>query len=162
MNELTPGDAISKISLRLLTFLLGAIVVLMMVLTTIDVVGRYVFNSPLPGTQEITQLLLALLVFAAAPLVTAERSHITTDLFDKVIKGRVRSVRNAIVFLLSALASAVLAWRFMEQASQMSSMSGATPVIRIPIGPFLYFCAVMAGVSALISCLQIVTFRENS
>ena len=48
----------------------AAILFAMMVLTTVDVVARYVFNRPLRGAFEITELLLVVLIFAGLPLVS--------------------------------------------------------------------------------------------
>jgi TRAP-type C4-dicarboxylate transport system permease small subunit len=35
----------------------------MMCLTTVDVVGRYVFNSPVLGAFELTEFLVLILIF---------------------------------------------------------------------------------------------------
>lgn len=145
----------AEVWLRRAAFLLlGGIVMAMMTVTTIDVVGRYAFNSPLSGAQELTELCLALMVFGAAPLVASDRAHITTDLMESAIRGRVRQVRDASVGVLSGVACIVLAWRIGDQARSMSAMSGHTPLLGIPIGPILYVCAAMCGVCAVISFLQ--------
>lgn len=46
----------------------------LMVVTSVDVVGRYFFNSPRPGAVELARLMLATLVFLAFPVVTWRRS----------------------------------------------------------------------------------------
>jgi TRAP-type C4-dicarboxylate transport system permease small subunit len=139
---------------RIALVLLSVFVMFMMTLTTLDVVGRYVFGSPLPGTQEMTELLLAVLVFGAAPLVALDRVHITTDLMESAIRGRTRRVRDVSVGVLSCLACGVLAWRIAEQAGSMSAMGGRTPLVGVPIGPVLYFCAAMCALSALLVVVQ--------
>jgi len=42
----------------------------MMVLTFVDVVGRYLLNRPLRGAFELTELGLVVLIFAGLPLVS--------------------------------------------------------------------------------------------
>jgi TRAP-type C4-dicarboxylate transport system permease small subunit len=135
-------------------WLLGAVVMTMMTMTALDVGGRYLFNSPLPGTQEMTELLLALLVFGAAPLVSADRKHITTDLMEGAIKGKVRRVRDLSVSLVSSGCCAVIAWRLAWQAADMAAMGGRTPLVGIPIGPVLYFSAAMCAGCAVITLVQ--------
>jgi len=44
------------------------ILLAMMLLTTVDVVARYLFNRPLRGAFEITELMLVVLIFAGLPL----------------------------------------------------------------------------------------------
>ncbi|WP_210191307.1 TRAP transporter small permease [Rhizobium sullae] len=52
----------------------------LVLVTCIDVVGRYLFDSPLGGAFELTQVLLGALVFVALPLTTAAGAHVEVDL----------------------------------------------------------------------------------
>jgi hypothetical protein len=51
--------------------LASALLFFMMALTFVDVVGRYLFNTPVYGGFEMTEVALATLIFAGLPLVTA-------------------------------------------------------------------------------------------
>ena len=122
----------------------------MMVLTFIDVVGRYLFSAPLAGAKEVTELLMGFLVFAAAPIVTADRAHITTALFEAVLSRRAVLWRNAAIALVVALAWAVLAWRLWVQAGMIHALNTGTQLIGVPVAPLVYFMAIAAGACALI------------
>ena len=54
----------------LLELLASVVLFLLMLITCIDVVGRYLFASPLPGATELTEVGLAIMVFAAIPVIT--------------------------------------------------------------------------------------------
>ena len=54
----------------------------LMMLTTADVIGRYIFNWPLRGAFEITELLLLTLIFAGLPLASRADEHVTLDFID--------------------------------------------------------------------------------
>ena len=54
----------------------------LMVMTCIDVIGRYFFNSPLDGATELTQLMMGLIVFAILPTVCYREEHVSVDLLD--------------------------------------------------------------------------------
>src|ERR1700745_1222094 len=54
----------------------------LMVLTTADVIGRYIFNWPIRGAFEITELLLLALIFAGLPLASRADEHVTLDFID--------------------------------------------------------------------------------
>ena len=71
-------------------------------LTFLDVLGRYVFSAPIQGTFEIVGLLLGVVTFAALPLVTHSRTHITVDLFDSFIRGKFRWVQQFLTLIGSA------------------------------------------------------------
>ncbi len=74
----------------------GICMALMAVMTVADIFMRYVFLSPLPGTSEHTQLLMAVIVFAGLVLVTREGTHIVVSLFegplDRIAPGLFRWV----------------------------------------------------------------------
>src|SRR5574338_449932 len=80
---------------RLLGLLSTVTLFAMMVLTVVDVIGRYILNAPLHGAYELTEVLLALVVFGAAPLVTRRGTHVTTSLFDDRMGPGVKRVRDA-------------------------------------------------------------------
>lgn len=130
---------------------LGVTVYGMMLLTFIDVAGRYLFNSPLGGAKELTEVLLALMVFGAAPLVTATRSHITTALFESAMKGGVLKVRNGAIAIVSAFCCAVLAWRLWVQAVAMAELKGGTPLLGVPLAPIFYAMAVLCGICVVLT-----------
>ena len=122
----------------------------MMVLTFVDVVGRYVFSAPLAGAKELTELLMGLLVFAAVPIVTADRGHITTALFETVLPVRALLWRNALIGVVVAIACAVLAWRLWVQAGMIHSLNTGSQLLGVPIAPLVYFMSIAAASCALI------------
>src|SRR3546814_8744945 len=65
-----------------------------MVCTFVDVVGRYVFNSPLPGALELTEIMMASLIFTILPVVSARSDHITVDLLVLPRSSMLRRIQN--------------------------------------------------------------------
>ncbi len=141
---------------RALEALLALAMFVMMVVTFVDVVGRYVFNSPLSGAKELTELLLMVVVFGAAPLITGANEHITTTLFDEISSGAMRRSRNASIALISAVACAVLAWQCWAQGDLATALDARTPLLDVPTAPFVYFMAAMSGACALILLVMTV------
>ena len=60
------GQWLAQICLALSALCLLAL----MCLTVAEVIGRYGFNAPIFGRQDIAQILLALSIFLAFPVVT--------------------------------------------------------------------------------------------
>ena len=52
----------------------------MMLLTIFDVIGRYVFNSPITGAFEITEAMMVTMVFFFIGYAQAKKSHVAVDL----------------------------------------------------------------------------------
>src|SRR6188508_1853868 len=68
----------------------AAILFCMMLLTFVDVVARYLFNFPLRGGFEVTELMLLVLIFAGLPLVSHSDEHVTMDFIDRMLPARAR------------------------------------------------------------------------
>jgi len=81
----------------------------MMTLTFVDVVARYLFNRPLAGAFEVTELMLLVLIFAGLPLVTHAREHVTMDFIDRVLGDRARDLLRRAIDLVSAAIMLLLA-----------------------------------------------------
>lgn len=75
-------DRIPNVMANACLWLGGICMALMATMTVADIFMRYVFLSPLPGTSEHTQLLMAVIVFAGLVLVTREGTHIVVSLFE--------------------------------------------------------------------------------
>jgi TRAP-type C4-dicarboxylate transport system permease small subunit len=128
----------------------SAILLVMMLLTFVDVVARYVLNRPVRGAFEVTELLLVVLIFAGLPLVSYADEHVTMDFIDRLLArgARARLVRGTHV--LSAAIMGLLAWLVWLKADRIWGYRDATDVLRIVYGPFVYFMAVMIGLTGLI------------
>ena len=122
----------------------------MMVLTVVDVVGRYVFNAPLAGATEMTELLLSAVIFIGLPAATLDREHVTVDFLTDRLNGGIERVRVPAIALLSAVIMAVVAWRLWVMGDQIAGYDGVTVSLHLPVAPVAYLAAVLTGFSACI------------
>jgi len=132
---------------------IGAALILfsLILVTCVDVVGRYFFSSPLSGAFEITELLLAALVFAALPLTTERKEHIEVDLINVVLRGPTQRYLTAFAGLFSAALLATFAWRLAAHAFSAAQDGAVTNALSIPLAPFGYLAAFSCMVSAFIA-----------
>ncbi len=134
----------------------ACLLLVMMALTFIDVIGRYVFSAPLPGAFELTEILLGLVIFAGLPLVTLRGEHVSVDLVTSRLSPPMRNflARAAAVITLAVLS--VLAWRLWVLALDLTSYGDATVFLRIPLGPVAAVMAVLAVGGALTALIVAV------
>jgi TRAP-type C4-dicarboxylate transport system permease small subunit len=144
---------------RVLGVAASAILLVMMSLTFVDVVARYVFNRPLPGAFEVTELLLLVLIFAGLPLVTYADEHALMDFIDRPLGRRATRGLERLVQVLCAAVMALLAWLVWLKADRIWAYRDATDVLRIVYGPFVYFMAIAIGLTALIHLYKVVERR---
>ena len=137
----------------------SAILFAMMALTFVDVVARYVFNRPIRGAFEVTELLLLVLIFAGLPLVSHADEHVTMDFIDRWLRPVGRRLLARIIDLLVAVLMFFMAWQVWIKAGRISSYGDSTDVLRILYGPFVYFMAAMIVLAGLIHLLR--TFEKR-
>ena len=122
----------------------------MMLLTVVDVVARYVFNRPLAGAFEVTELMLLVLIFAGLPLVTYADEHAVMDFIDRLLSPRAQAILRRAVQIASAAVMFLLTWLIWLKADRIWAYRDATDVLRIVYGPFVYFMAVTIGLAGVI------------
>ncbi|MBT4486884.1 MAG: TRAP transporter small permease [Rhodospirillaceae bacterium] len=75
-----------------------------------EVIGRYVFNSPLPGHLEGAELLLPMIVFFGVSYVQARDGHVGMTFVVDALPKKVRRVTDILSLIVSALTCAALAY----------------------------------------------------
>jgi TRAP-type C4-dicarboxylate transport system permease small subunit len=128
----------------------------LMALTAADVVSRYVFNWPLRGAFEVTELLLLTLIFAGLPLASRADEHVTLDFIDMALGDRGRLLLRRLVDLACGLLILGLAWRVWIKAGKIAGYGDTTEVLRLPVGPFVYFMAVMVAVTGIVHLAKVL------
>lgn len=134
---------------RTLGVLCAIVLFIMMALTCVDVVGRYLLNRPVPGGLEMIEILVAATVFAALPLVTMRAGHVTVDLLDAVSPDWLLRVQHVLANILAAVVCGALAWQLWVRAGRMLGYGDTTAVLRIPLYPLTYSMSLLVGLSAL-------------
>ncbi len=115
-----------------------------------DVIGRYVFNSPINGDQEIVAYLLGYTVFAAFPLITRDQDHIKFGLFDGLYRGRVGTVQRALMLAFTLALTGYIAFLLFQQAASLSESGTLTQFLDAPVGPLIYGLAIFAALAVLL------------
>jgi len=122
---------------------------LLMMVSFVDVVGRQGFSRPLPGATELTEILLAWVVFVTLPLTTRADGHIVIDLIDTLVPAWLRPFQLAFIDLIGAAAFALIAWQVWVQADWLASYGEHTAVLRLPLSHIVYGISVFAALTAV-------------
>ncbi len=121
-----------------------------MLLTLVDVTGRKLWSASVPGSLELTELLMVAVIFAGLPLVSLHSEHVLFDSFDSRLSAIARRIQQALVNVLCAAALAGLAWLMWVKAGQMASYGDITAQLKLPVAPFVYVMAVLCGLTAAV------------
>jgi TRAP-type C4-dicarboxylate transport system permease small subunit len=162
-HEFDAGNTVLGRLEFLLNLFIALVLFALMVLRCVDVVGRYGFNAPVPGTSELTGLGLCLLIFGALPVVTAHSEHVSVGLLEAFIGHYSRRLERVMLLATSLIALALMSWRLWDKADTLASYGDGTSYLNVPLAPFAYFMSVMSALAVVIVALQIVAaFRSPS
>lgn len=120
----------------------------LMILTCVDVFGRYFFNHPVYGGLELTEIFLAAMIFFALPLVSYKGDHVEVDLFTLPSRS-LRLAQHFITNIIGALAAAVLSQQLWLRAQRLERAGETTIQIEIPLNFVAYTISVLLAVSAI-------------
>lgn len=152
--------------IRWLVFFLESISALtlftLMMITCVDVVGRYLFNNPLTGSTELTEMALAIVVFSVMPIISWRNDHVVVDLLDRFVPPFLSMVRTYLFNLAIAIALVYLGKRIHILAERSISYEEVTEYLAIPMGWIMYFISYACWITAfMIMTLGIYrAFRE--
>ena len=133
---------------RTVETVLALLLLAMVALTFADVVGRRIFGGPIYGANDITEHLMALVVFTGLPLVTAAGAHLTVDILDKVVsRPGMAWWRGGICVLISAVLG-LTAWLFVRHGLNAMQISEVSQALRVPRAPLYFFLAFSCALSA--------------
>ena len=121
----------------------------LMCLTFADVLMRSIFNAPIEAATELIRIGIALVVFAALPVLSGRNGHIAVDLMDGPFQRlRLERWRDAVV----AIACAVMLWfpanRIVDLAERARGYGDVTEYLEIPTFYIAYFIAAMTFLTA--------------
>jgi TRAP-type transport system small permease protein len=141
-----------------LAYIAAAVLLALMLLTCVDVAGRYFLNQPVWGGFELTEMMLAMVIFAGLPLVSLRNDHVTVDLFDPVTPDWLFRIQHLIAGAIGTACTAYLAWRLWLRAGNMVAAGETTAQLKITLGWLTYAMSLLMALTAV--ALFIVAFRQ--
>jgi len=125
-----------------------------MTLTFFDVGGRKLASASIPGSLELTELLMVVVIFAALPLVSIRREHVVFDSFDHVLPRPLRRLQSVLVNLLCGSLLMGLAWLMWQTAGEFAQAGETTAQLKLLKAPFIYGMSVLCGLTGLVHLLR--------
>jgi TRAP-type mannitol/chloroaromatic compound transport system permease small subunit len=147
---------LSRFALGLL--LLGTIgMIVSMLLGVADVVGTKFLDWPVPGTLEVTESTMVLIVFGALAYTQERRGHIRVELLYGHAGPRARSFMEAVTHVVAFAFFALIAWQGVGELRYSWEIREATMgTIRFPLYPARFLLVLGAVLLLLRLALDIV------
>ena len=130
--------------------LAGIALFAIMALTFLDVGGRKLLNNSIPGSLEMTELLMVIVIFGALPLVSERGEHVVFDSLDPYLPEAIKKVQRALVHLLCGSALVALGWLMWQTGTDFLQSGETTAQLKIIKAPFIYGMGVLCGFTGLV------------
>lgn len=134
---------------------------ILMIIVTVDVIGRYVFSSPLRGSFEYIQIGMALVVFLALPVVVARENNVEVEVFHNLLPKRIRRPARTLGSLVSIVVVGVLTYVSFLRADSFHASGERFILLPAKLYPVAYFIFAMWAVCIAIMLFQFVRFLSG-
>ena len=132
-----------------LQYVAQAVLIIMVLLVTFDVLGRWIFNQPITGAVEVTELGLSMVIFLSIAYTQLKEEHISIDFvvakFPDNVQWIIEGIVNLIITVLMLLMSFSLFW-YAERYLTSGTVTG-------DLGLPIYIFTGVAGIGAVVFAL---------
>ena len=134
---------------RVLAWVAGASLMVMVLVTTAEVVLR-VFRLSMTGAYDIVKIAAALTIAAALPYTTAIKGHVAIEYFFHKLGRRGRVFVDALMRLLAMALFSLLAWGCVDYGNSLRVKGEVSMTLQLPIFWVPYVLAASCGLVVLI------------
>jgi TRAP-type C4-dicarboxylate transport system permease small subunit len=122
---------------------LGILVAMLIV----SIVTRRVFNAPLSGAFEMTELGLIIITYTILAYHLLKHEVMTVDIIERYFPKKVKAVLEVVIKFLTICMLGVLCWQLIVYGIRIQGFHQTTRYLQIQIFPFVYLGA--AGIFML-------------
>jgi TRAP-type C4-dicarboxylate transport system permease small subunit len=133
----------------------GVFLIPLMIITAVDVVGRDVFNHPIPGTVELSQYMLAVFILLGFAYTHQVKAHVAVSIITSRLSQNAQFILNIITTLIGLFIFSILAWQGLVVGVEERTVSD---MLRIPQYPF----RILVAVAAFSVCLELLVDVEET
>jgi TRAP-type transport system small permease protein len=120
-----------------------------------DIIGRYAFNSPITGANEISVILMAGLALFSWAYTQKWEGHVVVDLVISHYSPRAKAISRFAALLLSLVLFIIIVWQSALIALQKAKDGYSLQILDFPSYPFHFFVPVAGFFMCLVLIVQI-------
>jgi TRAP-type transport system small permease protein len=147
------GRAIDLLA-RKMVWLSAVSVLAVFALVVVDVIGRYFFNHPVKGSNDIGEVILVLIAYLAVAYTQLNKEHVRVTLLWGKLPPKGKLIGDGLSFLFGAFVYALIAWNLGRRSWRLIAgtyaSSSETPVLGITHIPFLIVAVFGAAAFVLV------------
>jgi TRAP-type transport system small permease protein len=153
---------ITQTANRVLLSISTTVLALMMVLISVDVIMRYLFNAPLPGAFEVTEYLMAILIPFSIAYCGEKKGHVAVDLVYEHLPKPFRAALDIFTTFFSIVLTVFIMWQSVRYVSEVKASGLTSSVLLIPAYPFIVPTSIGMAVFVLVLLVQLFEFSKDT
>ena len=122
----------------------------MMIFMVVDIILRYIFNSPITGDYELIELAMVVLVFTVIPHTQTVKGHVAVDIITNFLPKKVKDIFDLFIYVVCTVFMVIVCKANFLQISKTMESSLETGTLHIPLWPFYAFVFVCLCIYTLI------------
>jgi TRAP-type C4-dicarboxylate transport system permease small subunit len=141
---------------RRLALLGGWLLLAVALVTVLDALLRYFLGRPMRGTFEVTELVLAAIIFFGMPYTNLTDGHVSVDFLTSRLGSRTQAAIIAVNAAICAVLFGFITVQMAFLATEFLATGRTTLTTRIPIFPCIASVTATAGLAVLGFVVQAV------
>lgn len=129
--------------------------------TVLDVLLRWVFNSPIVGLNDTYAMFAAVVIASSFPLCIAQRGNITIRFLGKILGSRMSNLFETFGNLVTSGIFVLMAWQLWLYADQLQADGETTWILQWPVSPWWRVITILVVVNVPVALVMaMASFRE--
>jgi tripartite ATP-independent transporter DctM subunit len=130
--------------------------------TVVDVLLRWLFNSPLPALNEVVSMTFAVAISACMTSGMATGVNLKIDLLARWMTGRLAAWLDVFGAVLLLTFFGLLTWQINVYAGQLAEQGRGTVMLGIPQAPFVYGASFLLGLACVVQVVMVAGAIERA
>jgi TRAP-type C4-dicarboxylate transport system permease small subunit len=126
-------------------------------MTTSDVLMRWLFQAPLQGVNDVISVVMAVVISACIPANLAMKQNIRVEVFGAVAGPRLKAALEAFSSLLTFILIALIAWQFVSYVTSLKVNGDRTWVLGWQVWPWWSAATAMLWLAAFVQAMVLIT-----
>ena len=130
----------------------------LVLITVVDVFGRYLLGIPLPGTSEITEIILGILIYIGLPYISKKEEHISVSLISNYLPNNLKIFHKILINFIVTLLLLVIARQLYLHGIDLKSYQEVTTFLEIPKAPIAFAMALLTVLASFNTIMNMFSY----
>lgn len=137
-------------------------------MTALDIALRWLFQAPVQGVNDISSLVMAVVIAACIPANLAMKQNISIEVLGSLASTRIRLLLDATASIFTLVFIILIAWRFVPYALSLRETGDRTWVLGWALWPWwmgasalMIFAAIVQSIVTAADVIAAIRGRPN-